>query len=190
MSALKQRVLSAAAAVVATGTLSLGVTGANLIQSSEGTIYKAYRDPVGIITACTGHTSPYLRMGMTFTKAECDLLFKSDVIKHQKVIIGKGNCIKDAPLNPNQIDAVTSLVFNIGTGNFCKSTLARKLSARDYAGAAKEFPKWKYAGGKVLPGLVIRRSKERALFNSRSTWVSWDLGDLVVLGASRAEDHR
>lgn len=190
MASLKARVLGAAAAVVASGSLTLGVTGANLIQSSEGTIYRAYKDPVGIVTACTGHTSPYLRMGMTFTKAECDLLFKADVIKHQQVILGPRNCIKSAPLNPNQIDAVTSLVFNIGTGNFCKSTMARKLSARDYAGAANEFPKWKYAGGRVLPGLVIRRSKEQALFRSNSVWVRWGIDDLVITGAAKAEDHR
>lgn len=176
---------------MASGSLVLGTTGATLVQQSEGLRYKAYRDPIGIVTACWGHTSPYLRMGMTFTHAECELLFKSDVIKHQ-VVIKPGdpkNCIRNAPLTPNQSDAVTSLVFNIGTGNFCKSTLAKKLAARDYAGAAKEFPKWKFAGGKVLPGLVTRRAKEQELFLSRSTWVSWDLKELVVMGTPMAKDR-
>jgi GH24 family phage-related lysozyme (muramidase) len=48
--------------------------------------------------------------------------------------------------------------------------MAKKLAARDYYGAANEFPKWKYAKGKVLPGLEKRRQAERDLFlsNQRS----------------------
>ena len=32
--------------------------------------------------------------------------------------------------------------------------------------AADEFPKWRKAGGRVLPGLVRRRIAERALFEA------------------------
>jgi GH24 family phage-related lysozyme (muramidase) len=42
--------------------------------------------------------------------------------------------------------------------------LLRKLNAGDYAGAAAEFPKWCHAGREVLPGLVTRRARERAMF--------------------------
>lgn len=160
----KSKVLAAAGSVLASSSLLLGIAGSNLIKTSESKLNAAYRDPVGIVTVCYGHTSPHLRMGMTFTDAECDLLFRSDVAKHQMVLRGPKNCIRSAPLNQNQLDAVTSLTFNIGNGAFCKSTMARKLAARDYAGAAAEFPKWRYAGGRVLRGLELRRSKEQALF--------------------------
>lgn len=187
---LKQRVLAAALAVAAGGTITLGSVGSTLIQDSEGYRPRAYRDPVGIITACYGHTDPNLRLSMTFTRDECDLLFTSDVIKHQ-VVIRPGhmrNCIGNVWLTPNQTDAVTSLIFNIGTGNFCGSSLARKLKAKDFKGAALEFPKWKYADHKVLPGLVIRRAKEQELFRSTATWVSWDMKELVVIGSATASD--
>jgi lysozyme len=73
------------------------------------------------------------------------------------------------PLNQNQFDALCSFVFNVGQNNFTESTLRRKLNAGDYAGAAAEFPRWKYGtvnGVKtVLPGLVARRKTEQALFN-------------------------
>ena len=163
---MKSKVLAAAASVLASSSLLLGVAGSSLIKTSEGKLNAAYRDPVGIVTVCYGHTSPHLRMGMTFTDAECDLLFRSDVAKHQVVLRGPQNCIRSAPLNQNQLDAVTSLTFNIGNGAFCKSTMARKLAARDYVGAAAEFPRWKYAGGRVLRGLEIRRAKEQTLFQS------------------------
>jgi lysozyme len=73
------------------------------------------------------------------------------------------------PLNQNQFDALVSFVFNIKQNQFVDSTLRKKLNAGDYAGASKEFPRWKYGtvnGVKtVLPGLVARRETEQALFN-------------------------
>jgi len=173
---LKAKVLAAAMAVVGLAVLSTG--GSDLIKQSEGRVNKVYLDPVGIPTVCYGHTNPNLRLGMTFTDAECDLLFRSDVVKHQVNILGHKNCIKSAPLTQGQLDAVTSLTFNIGNGAFCKSTLARKLRAYDYAGASAEFPKWKYAKGKVLPGLVTRRAHEHCLFDGRKD-CKYDVKTLV-----------
>lgn len=68
------------------------------------------------------------------------------------------------PLAQNQFDALVSLVFNIGAHNFDGSTLLRKLNAGDYAGAADQFTVWNKQAGRVLPGLVMRRAEERALF--------------------------
>jgi lysozyme len=73
-------------------------------------------------------------------------------------------------LNQNQFDALVSLIFNIGQGNYATSTLRKKLHAADYAGAAAEFDKWVMGtvNGKKqkLPGLITRRAAERALFES------------------------
>ena len=41
--------------------------------------------------------------------------------------------------------------------------MARKLKAGDIPGACNELPRWIYAKGKVLPGLVARRAAESAL---------------------------
>jgi GH24 family phage-related lysozyme (muramidase) len=40
-----------------------------------------------------------------------------------------------------------------------------KLNRGDYYGASAEFPKWRKAGGKILKGLVRRRTMERELFD-------------------------
>lgn len=66
------------------------------------------------------------------------------------------------PLTPGQFDALVSFQFNLG--KLGKSTLLTKLNTKDYNGAANEFKRWKFAGGKVLAGLVTRRAAEEALF--------------------------
>ena len=40
-----------------------------------------------------------------------------------------------------------------------------KLNRGNYEGASAEFPKWRKAGGKILKGLVRRRTMERELFD-------------------------
>ncbi|WP_234455004.1 glycoside hydrolase family protein [Pseudomonas lactis] len=46
------------------------------------------------------------------------------------------------------------------------STLHKLLNACEYARAADQFPRWKRAGGKELPGLTNRRAAEQALLLS------------------------
>lgn len=163
---IKSKVVAAVAAAAIIGT-----GGAGLIKSSEGLEYVGYRDVVGVPTACYGHTGPDVVVGKRYSQAQCDKWLDEDIAKHQVVLYGPKSCIGDA-LKPgtNRMDAVTSFTFNVGTGAFCKSTMAKKLKAKDYAGASKEFPKWVYAGGKKYNGLVTRRYNEQSLFNSTTTW--------------------
>jgi lysozyme len=69
------------------------------------------------------------------------------------------------PLNQNQYDALTDFAYNAGATNLRTSTLLKKLNKGDYIGAALEFGKWIYGGGKRLSGLVTRRAAEKNLFN-------------------------
>lgn len=69
-------------------------------------------------------------------------------------------------IDQNQFDALVSLAYNIGSGAFAKSTLLKKLNAGDYKGAADQFDVWVNAGGKRMQGLVNRRAREEAVFNS------------------------
>lgn len=66
------------------------------------------------------------------------------------------------PLYQYEYDAYVSLAYNIGSGNFCASTLVRKLNAGDYAGACAEISRWDKFQGRPLPGLTARRARERA----------------------------
>ena len=129
-----------------------------LVAKYEGTVLRTYRDPIGIITACTGHTGPELRMGQTFTRQQCEAMLYQDLAQHADVL----GCIRQ-PLTDGQRAAFLSFAFNVGEGAFCQSTLVRKANAGDLQGACAELSRWTYAGGKQLPGLVQRRAAERQL---------------------------
>jgi GH24 family phage-related lysozyme (muramidase) len=68
-------------------------------------------------------------------------------------------------LSQNQFDALVSFIFNVGIGNFTKSTLAKKIIAKDKS-APQEILKWNKAGGVLSNGLVRRREAELKLFLS------------------------
>jgi lysozyme len=57
-------------------------------------------------------------------------------------------------------------VFNVGPTQFLSSHLYAYHKEGSYKQAALEFPKWKFDNGKVIPGLVIRRQKERELYEA------------------------
>lgn len=59
-----------------------------------------------------------------------------------------------------RLAAVVDFTFNLGVGRLQTSTLRRRVNQRDWAASATELRRWVYGGGKVLPGLVIRREAE------------------------------
>lgn len=64
-------------------------------------------------------------------------------------------------LKQNQIDAIGSLVYNIGNGAFLESTVLKRINAKDSLENIKEaWLRWNKSGGKLTPGLVKRREKE------------------------------
>jgi len=129
-----------------------------VVMLYEGTVLRSYVDPVGIVTACTGHTGPELRMGQSYTKEQCEAMLYGDLLKHADAL----SCIK-TPLADSQKAAFLSFAFNVGNGAFCKSTLVRKANAGDLMGACAELSRWVMAGGRELQGLVNRRAAERQL---------------------------
>lgn len=62
-----------------------------------------------------------------------------------------------------KLNAIVDFAYNLGVGRLQTSTLRRKINACDWQGAAQELAKWVRGGGRVLPGLVRRRSAEAAL---------------------------
>jgi lysozyme len=128
------------------------------VAGKEGTVPRTYLDPIGIITACTGHVDPSLKLGTSYTAEQCQDMLYADLTKHADDL----DCVK-APLTDNQKVALLSFTFNVGRGSFCGSTLVRKANAGDMPGACAELSRWVMAGGRQLPGLVNRRAAERAL---------------------------
>lgn len=142
-----------------------GVLGASVVALAwpviaqfEGTELVGYRDPVGIVTACRGHTA-YAQLGKAYTLRDCDELQAADMWPHDAEMM---DCVH-VPLNDGQRAAFLSFTFNVGPAKFCQSTAAAKLNRGDYIGACKELGRWVYAGGQKLAGLVRRRAAEMAL---------------------------
>jgi lysozyme len=69
-------------------------------------------------------------------------------------------------LTQNQFDALCSLCFNIGVGNFNGSGLLRYVNGRMFTAAAADFVNWDKQAGDVLPGLLTRREAEAQHFSS------------------------
>jgi lysozyme len=134
------------------------------VPRQEGEVLRTYRDPVGIITACDGHTGPELHAGMVFTPEQCHEMLASDLTQKARAV---QLCIT-VPVNDGELAAYTSFAFNEGEGAFCRSTLLKKLNAGDHAGACAELSRWTMAGGHELPGLVRRRAAERALCEGKA----------------------
>eukprot|EP01084_Bolivina_argentea_P314421 544600_1 len=98
----------------------------------------------------------------TITKEKAQELFDSDVSEFEKCVLDNVN--SDVSLSQCQFDALVSLAYNIGCGNFKSSTLLSKLNKKDYTGAAAQFLVWNKVKGKVSNGLKRRRAAEKALF--------------------------
>jgi lysozyme len=143
--------------------MSVSEAGLALIRACEGFRSEAYRDAVGVWTIGYGHTDN-VRAGDRITREQGEALLRLDAGCAAEAV-GR---IVVVPLRQGQVDALVSFVFNLGEGALAGSTLLRKLNAGDVAGAAAEFPRWCHAGNAVLPGLVTRRARERALFEGES----------------------
>lgn len=136
-----------------------------LVGEFEGFRDKAYKCPADVWTIGYGFTKG-VKPGDTITKAEADVRLKRELNEFSAGICKYITVF----LTQNQFDALVSFAYNIGLGAFKDSTLLRKLNARDYAGAAEQFPRWNKAGGKVLNGLVNRRARERELFLKKTEY--------------------
>lgn len=135
--------------------------GLALIKDHEGLSLVAYQDPVGVWTIGYGHTKTVVP-GAFITKEIAHTLLLEDVQEAETCVY---NSVK-VPISQSMFDALVSFIFNLGCTKFRNSTLLKLLNEGNYLPAADEFPRWRLAGGRILPGLVRRRAMEQALFLS------------------------
>lgn len=107
-----------------------------------------------------GHAGPDVVGGITITGTEADEFLSVD-LHHAELAVYND---VDVVINQNEFDALVSLIYNIGTGAFAKSTVLHELNAEDRIAAADAFLLWCKTSGQVNQGLLNRRKAERALF--------------------------
>lgn len=154
-----------------TFTLKKGISskGIELLKFLEGEKFVVYFDKAGHKTVGVGHKilpSDNLNIGDSITPLESGKFLRNDLSTAERAI--RNNVL--VPLNQNQFDALTSFIFNVGTGAFANSTMLRKLNQYDYSGALAEFPRWKFITVNGIkdesPALITRRKYEQDLFNN------------------------
>lgn len=139
-----------------------------LIREFEGFRSKPYLCPAGVPTIGYGSTryedgTPVTLKDEPIDQARANAIMRTTLAREYEPAVQR---YVKVPLTQGQYDALVDFAYNAGAKNLLQSTLLKKLNAKNYAGASKEFEKWVYGGGKVLPGLVRRRKAEQALFLS------------------------
>lgn len=144
--------------------------GINLICGEEAFLSLPYNDAdqnasIGFGTLL--HKGPvtdadWKKYSHGITEAQAQALLKSDLVTVENVI----KLHVKTELNQNQYDALSSFIYNVGAGEFEKSSVLTKLNLGDYEGASSSMLLYKFAGGKELQGLLNRREKEVELFNT------------------------
>lgn len=162
---------TAPACTSSTKPRQIGPEGIALIKRFEGCARKrkdglveAYPDPdpgtgADPWTIGWGATGAGIGPGTVWTQDACDARLEADLVRYAAEVVA---ALGDAPTSQHQFDALVSFHYN--TGAIGKATLTRKHRAGDFAGAAREFDRWCYAGGRVMRGLARRREAEAALY--------------------------
>jgi len=160
--------------------MQISSAGIRLIMDLEGISNKRYKDSAGLDTIGVGHlildNDPNLHKvtGISnsdevksLTDAQIMRLLELDLVGFIAEIDRVG-----VIFTQSQFDALVSIVFNIGVGNFRGSTLFKLLSRHKGSripdsrveDISQEFGRWRYAGKKEIRGLLVRRLIETFIF--------------------------
>lgn len=137
----------------------IGEQGLQLIEYYEGLRLSAYRDTGGVPTIGYGHTGD-VQMGDTCTFEQAVAYLAADVSWAESFV---HNHITTS-LYQHQFDAIISFVFNVGVGNFLKSSVYADIQNANLVHVPYSLSLWNKSGGRVVEGLVNRRHSEGVLF--------------------------
>lgn len=144
--------------------MRMNKAGVDLIKRFEGCRLMAYPDPGSggdPITIGYGATGPSIKLGVVWSQAQADKRLEEDLNTFSNQVKACLTCT----LSDNEFSAIVSLVYNIGIGNFKKSTMLKYLNGNAEKGiVAEQFLRWNKASGVVLNGLTRRRAAEKKLF--------------------------
>jgi len=145
------------------GKCTIDSAGVSLVKSFEGFVGHWYNDGTGVMTIGYGCTSECKGM-KSITEAQASA-------KLAELLDGQyGHCVSNKVsrhLTANQFSALTSFVYNVGCGAISGGLLS-DLNAGRWSSATTHIASWNRGGGRVMAGLVRRRTAEIKLFNTKS----------------------
>jgi lysozyme len=139
--------------------------GLALIKDFEGLKLTQYYCSSNVSTIGWGSTlidGKPVPKGLKITVEQAEKLLQEDIARFEA---GVKKLLVVEKLTPNQYAAIVSFCYNVGLGNFGKSTLLKKIKANPSDPTiAAEFLKWTRSNGVVLKGLERRREAEAVLY--------------------------
>jgi lysozyme len=137
------------------------------IKSFEGLKLLAYLCPAGIPTIGYGCTHPdgrIVTMGMTCTKDQAEKWFNEEVESNEKTL----SKMLQVEINDHQMSSCVDILYNIGSGNFQKSSILSFINKKDFDKAVVsilQHNKAKVNGVLTeLSGLTKRRKFDARIF--------------------------
>lgn len=134
-----------------------------VMGNAEGCRRDPYLCPAKIITQGIGHTGKGVAAVSQASDQQIAKWFAEDQLAAQNCIEVNVERKLGKKLSQGVFDGIGSFIFNVGCGQFTRSTMYRYLLSEETVAACEQLPRWVYAGKTVLPGLVTRREKEKAL---------------------------
>jgi lysozyme len=147
--------------------------GIKILHKFEGLKLEAYECPASLKlaeekktwTIGYGNTryedGSLVKKGDKITKKRAKQLFTAIVDNFSKNVTKRLKVI----LNENQFSALVSFAYNVGIGNFTRSTLLKLVNENPNDSEIRnQFMRWNKVGGKPSNGLTNRRKEEADLY--------------------------
>ena len=140
--------------------MKTGKAGIELIKQFESCRYKAYKlAGEQYYTIGYGHSfDPSINANTVWNQAQAESALKQDLFKFERYV----NEAVKFPINQNQFDALVSYTYNRGKGGL--NELVKNSPTIE--AMSKNIVKYWGKATKYKNGLVKRRKKEQALFNT------------------------
>ncbi|MCE1611358.1 lysozyme [Enterobacter ludwigii] len=149
------------AIVLGNGHVRTNERGLELIGNAESCRRDPYVCPAGVLTDGMGNTHG-VKPGTVKNDQQIAAEWEKNILDAESCVNRYAN---GRNLSDDTFSAVVSVTFRAGCGNMRKSTMFSLFREGPvaYKSACNQFSRWVYGGGRVLPGLVTRAGKEKAL---------------------------
>ncbi|MFJ1431362.1 lysozyme [Capnocytophaga canimorsus] len=146
--------------------MKISQQGIDLIKKWEGFRSSPYLDAAKVPTIGYGTTfypngKKVTMRDKSITEQEAEAYLRAVIAQFERVV----NRLVTSKINQNQFDALVSFVYNVGSGNFQKSTLLKLVNENpNHPDIGNWFLKYNKASGRELKGLTNRRNDEATLY--------------------------
>ncbi|MEZ8409540.1 lysozyme [Vibrio splendidus] len=143
--------------------LKTSENGLRHVANEEGCRLKAYQCSAEVWTVGLGRTQN-VTSETALTEPQIAAYFVEDISAAEAEV---DRHLTQTPTQ-GEYDMMVSFVYNLGVGNFSRSTLLKKFNQGDRLGACQEYPRWVFVNGKDCrlttshcAGISKRRAKEQ-----------------------------